>query len=249
MSPIILSSRIDPTSYTQAVAQIIEWANRGESRTVYAANVHMVMEAHDSLEFRAIVNKADLVTPDGMPLVWFLRRKGFPQQERVYGPTLLLKLLEATAKEQIPVGFLGSTGDILQKLTENMTTRFPRLIVRAQITPPFRSMSVDEDQQIIQEIKDSEVKLLFVGLGCPKQEYWIADHYGKIQAVMVGVGAAFAFHARVVQQAPDWMQKFGFEWLFRLMQEPRRLWKRYAQTNPRFISLMLRELLQKKGDI
>jgi N-acetylglucosaminyldiphosphoundecaprenol N-acetyl-beta-D-mannosaminyltransferase len=204
------------------------------------------MEAYDSQEFRKIVNTSDIVTPDGMPLVWALRHKGYPHQERVYGPTLMLKILDAASKEGIPVGFMGSTDEILHKLAENMTTKFPGLIVSIQIAPPFRPLSREEDQRIIEEIRDSGVKILFVALGCPKQEQWIADHYGRIQAVMVGVGAAFALHAGIVPQAPNWVQKMGFEWLYRLFQEPHRLWKRYLSTNPRFIFLIFRELIMEK---
>jgi N-acetylglucosaminyldiphosphoundecaprenol N-acetyl-beta-D-mannosaminyltransferase len=243
MAIFILSSRIDPTSYTQAVSQIIGWAKQGEGRCVYAANVHMLMEAYDSLEFCNIINTADLVTPDGMPLVWTLRLKGHPRQERVYGPTLMLKLLDAAAEQSIPVGFLGSTSEILLELSKRMTANFPGLKIVAQIAPPFRALSAEEDQRIIQQITDSGAKLLFVGLGCPKQEYWIAGHHGSLDVVMVGVGAAFAFHAGVVRQAPPWMQKMGLEWLFRLKQEPQRLFRRYAYTNPRFLFLICRELL------
>ena len=233
MNPYILSSHIDPTSYTQAVSQIIAWANRGEYHSVFAANVHMLMEAYDSPVFRHVVNSADLVTPDGMPLVWALRLKGYPNQERVYGPTLMLYLLDAASKAGIKVGFFGSTEKILDKLSEKVKIEFPGLIVGVQIAPPFHPLSTEEDQRIIQQVIDSGVKLLFVGLGCPKQEYWIADHYGNLPTVMVGVGAAFAFYAGAIRQAPEWIQKMGLEWLFRLKQEPRRLWKRYALTNPR----------------
>jgi N-acetylglucosaminyldiphosphoundecaprenol N-acetyl-beta-D-mannosaminyltransferase len=248
MSSSILALHIDPTSYVIAVTQIIGWAKQGESRSVFAANVHMVMEAHDHADFQKIVNAADLVTPDGMPLVWELRHQGYTGQERVYGPTLMLRLLEAAAQEGITVGFLGATEDVLQKLTSRMEDSYPGLSVHAQIAPPFRPLSSEEDQQIIQQVNDSGVKILFVGLGCPKQERWISEHRGKIQAVMAGVGAAFALHAGTVRQAPTWMQKLGFEWLFRLSREPRRLWKRYVLTNPRFISLIVRErLLEKIG--
>jgi len=228
------------------VDSVINWANRSESRSVYAANVHMVMEAYDHADFRQIMNAADMVTPDGMPLVWALRLKGIKHQQRVYGPTLMLEILASAAKEGIPVGFLGSTKDVLKKLTEKMMVRFPGLIVGTKIAPPFRMLTLAEDQEIIQQVNDSGVKILFVGLGCPKQEYWMAEHRGKIKAVMVGVGAAFNFHAGMVHQAPVWMQKSGLEWLFRLIQEPRRLWKRYLVNNPRFVILILIELLHER---
>jgi N-acetylglucosaminyldiphosphoundecaprenol N-acetyl-beta-D-mannosaminyltransferase len=246
MSSFILSTQITPTSYTQAVHLIAGWAKQQKSRCVYAANVHMLMEAYDSPKFQEVVNSADLVTPDGMPLVWALRRKGYKNQQRVYGPTLMLEILAAAAKEGIPVGFLGSSEDILQKLTQNMIARFPGLIVGFQNSPPFRPLNTDEDLLLIQKINGSGIKILFVGLGCPKQEYWIASQREKTQVVMMGVGAAFAFHAGVVRQAPAWMQRSGLEWLFRLTQEPSRLWKRYAYTNPRFAFLIVLELLLEK---
>lgn len=248
-TPAILSTHIHPTSYAEAVARVLAWAREGESRSVYAANVHMVMTAYDCPEFRDVVNAADLVTPDGMPLVWVLRRKGFPTQERVYGPTLMLNILEAAAREQIPVGFLGGTPELLSQLTARMTAQYAGLMVAAQAAPPFRALSDAEDAALIEQLNQSGVRILFVGLGCPKQEIWIAEHRGKVNAVMAGVGAAFAFHAGAVRQAPAWMQKLGLEWLFRLWQEPRRLWKRYFFTNPRFVCLMLREwLFRCKGE-
>ncbi|MDO9547165.1 MAG: WecB/TagA/CpsF family glycosyltransferase [Pelolinea sp.] len=247
MTVPILGLNIHATNYQSAIGLILTWSRSGESRSVFAANVHMVMEAYDSPKFQRVVNTADLVTPDGMPLVWIMRRKGYPHQERVYGPTLMLRLLDAAAKEGIPVGFLGSTKDVLQELTVKMKLKFPGLVVGAQIAPPFRPLTAEEDQILIREINGSGIKILFVGLGCPNQEIWIAEHRGKIQAVMIGVGAAFAFHAGMVRQAPLWMQKLGFEWLFRFSQEPRRLWRRYFFTNPRFLFLIVREVWLEKA--
>ena len=246
MSLTILDCSISPTSYVDSVSQILLWAQQGESRSVFAANVHMLMEAHDHPDFRNIVNSADLVTPDGMPLVWALRRKGFPQQQRVYGPTLMLEVLQKAAQENISVGFLGDTREVLQRLSEKMLERFPGLHIVAKISPPFAPLSAEEDKVLWNEINIAGVRILFVALGCPKQERWIAAHLGKIDAVMIGVGAAFAFHAGIVRQAPAWMQKMGLEWLFRFSQEPARLWKRYLVNNPRFAILVTLELLGEK---
>ncbi|MDO9301263.1 MAG: WecB/TagA/CpsF family glycosyltransferase, partial [Anaerolineales bacterium] len=185
------------------------------------------MEAHDSSEYRQVINSADLVTPDGMPLVWMLRLKGHPDQQRVYGPTLMLHVLEVAARENVAVGFYGSLPEVLQSLLARMEDRFPSLKVAYSFSPPFQEMSQEEEVEVVKRINDSSVRILFVGLGCPKQEKWMAEHRGRINAVMLGVGAAFDFHAGVKSQAPAWMQKIGLEWFYRLVTEPRRLWRRY----------------------
>ena len=203
----------------------------------------MLMEAYDSPEYSKIINSADLVTPDGMPLVWMLHLKGNPGQQRVYGPTLMLHILESAERENVPVGFYGSSPEVLQSLLARMKTRFPNLKVAYSFSPPFQEMSREDDAEIVKRINASSVRILFIGLGCPKQEKWMAEHRGKVNAVMLGVGAAFDFHAGVKAQPPAWMQKMGLEWLFRLITEPRRLWKRYLYHNPRFIILAIADLL------
>jgi N-acetylglucosaminyldiphosphoundecaprenol N-acetyl-beta-D-mannosaminyltransferase len=235
----ILGLGVDQTNYRSAVQGILDWALRGESRYVCVANVHMVMEAYDDAAFRQIVNAADLVTPDGMPLVWVMRWQGLRQQERVYGPTLTQSVLEAANREGIPVGFYGSTPQTLEKLKRNVQERYPSLKIAYLYAPPFRPLTPEEDEEVVRAINDSGTRILFVGLGCPKQERWMAAHKGRVQAVMLGVGAAFNFLAGVKPQAPRWMQRAGLEWLFRLASEPRRLWRRYLINNPRFVILAL----------
>jgi len=203
----------------------------------------MVMEAYDSPSYQQVINQADLVTPDGMPLVWMLRRMGYPNQERVYGPTLMVKLLEMANDESIPVGFFGSTTDVMSKLVQNVQRDFPKIQIVYAYSPPFKQLSDEEDRQVTESINSSGTRILFVGLGCPKQEYWMHEHRGKVQAVMLGVGAAFDFIAGTKPQAPSWVQKIGLEWLFRLLSEPRRLWKRYIIHNPRFIFLATKQLI------
>lgn len=239
----ILGIRLNPTSYTIASKQVLDWALAFESRYICAANVHMLMEAHDAHEFMEVVNHADLVTPDGMPLVWMLRLKGYPNQQRVYGPTFMLHVLEAAAGENVSIGFYGSTPEVLRSLLVRMQERFPSLKVVYSFSPPFQEISQEDDADIVKHIVASSARILFVGLGCPKQEKWMAEHRDKIPCVMLGVGAAFDFHAGVKPQAPSWMQKIGLEWLFRLASEPRRLWKRYVCHNPRFIFLAIADLL------
>ena len=194
------------------------------------------------VDFRNLINAADIVTPDGMPLVWMLRLKGCRNQQRVYGPTLMLHVLEMAAKENIPVGFYGGRPEVLEKLVEKMRAKFPGLNVAYAYSPPFRILSQQEDEEICQMIQKSGLRILFVGLGCPKQERWMAEHQGRIPAVMLGVGAAFDFHAGVISQAPLWIQNLGMEWAYRFLREPRRLWKRYLIQNPRFVVLALADL-------
>ncbi len=213
-----------------------------ESRYVCAANVHMLMEAHDSPEFQHVVNAADLVTPDGMPLVWMLQWLGYPQQERVYGPDLTLKLIEAAVMHEISVGFYGGTVETLARLTASFKEKYPNLQIKYSHSPPFRPLTTAEDESVILAVNASGAKILFIGLGCPKQERWMAAHKGRIQAVMLGVGAAFDIHAGQTSQAPVWMQHAALEWLFRLVSEPHRLWRRYLYHNPRFLVLALMQL-------
>jgi N-acetylglucosaminyldiphosphoundecaprenol N-acetyl-beta-D-mannosaminyltransferase len=243
VSHYLLGMKLDPTSYEEATKKIIAWAKGAESRTVCAADAHMVMEAYDSRSVRAAVNVIDMVVSDGMPLVWWLRAKGVKNQQRVYGPELMLHICQSAAREKIPIGLYGSTPEVDTALAERLLVRFPDLQIIFIKSPPFRPMNSEEDYVSTQQIVDSGVKILFVGLGCPKQELWIAEHKGRVQAVMFAVGAAFQLHAGLVRQAPHWMQNSGLEWLFRIIQEPRRLWKRYFVVVPRFISLVLLESL------
>jgi N-acetylglucosaminyldiphosphoundecaprenol N-acetyl-beta-D-mannosaminyltransferase len=239
----ILGMRVDWTDYQQAAVQILNWARAAESRYVCAASVNNVMEAYDSLEFLRIMNEADLVTPDGMPLVWGLRLLGARGATRVYGPDLTPTVLAAAEGARVPVGFYGATDGVLAKLLVEVRRRFPALEVAYAFAPPFRPLSTDEDERIVSAINRSGVRILFVGLSTPKQERWMAAHRGRVPAVMLGVGAAFDFFAGVKAQAPHWMQNHGLEWVFRLATEPRRLWWRYLKHNPRFAALFAWQLL------
>jgi len=242
MLPVV-GTPISLTTYSDATRCILDWSKSCESRYVCVANVHMLMEVQDSLDFGRVVRSADLVTPDGMPLVWMMRLKGHPEQQRVYGPTLMLHVLEAAQRESVAVGFFGSSPKVVQRLISEMYGRFPQLRVTYSFSPPFRETSSPEDAEIIRQINGSFTRILFVGLGCPKQEKWMARHQGRINAVMIGVGAAFDFHAGVRRQAPLWMQKIGMEWFYRLATEPGRLWQRYLYHNPRFLLLAAADLL------
>jgi N-acetylglucosaminyldiphosphoundecaprenol N-acetyl-beta-D-mannosaminyltransferase len=229
--------RVDATSYEDATDRVVDWAKRGESRYVCVASVNNVMHARDDSAYAAMMNNADLVTPDGMPLVWGLRILGVPHATRTYGPSLTPLVCERAAREGIPVGFYGGTPEVLERLHTELLSAYPDLNIAYSWPPPFRALTADEEAQVARDIDVSGARIVFVGLGTPKQEQWMVRHQGKLTAVMLGVGAAFDFIAGQKKQAPSWMQKRGLEWLFRLTTEPRRLWKRYLYSNPRFIGL------------
>jgi N-acetylglucosaminyldiphosphoundecaprenol N-acetyl-beta-D-mannosaminyltransferase len=242
----ILGVRVHATSYVDATARIVRWAEHGASRYVCCANVHVVMEAQDSPSFAKVLRSAALVTPDGMPLVWFARGLGLAQP-RVYGPDLMLHVCASAAAQQLPIGLYGSTDDTLAALQRRLHARFPELVIAYRHAPPFRATRADEDEAALTDCARAGVRILFVGLGCPKQELWMATHAGRLPAVMIGVGAAFAFHAGKVAQAPAWMQARGLEWLYRLSREPRRLAGRYLRHNPRFVARALPALLRQRA--
>jgi N-acetylglucosaminyldiphosphoundecaprenol N-acetyl-beta-D-mannosaminyltransferase len=239
----ILGTRVDGTSYEDTINRILTQASSGDYGYACVANVHMIMEAFDSEDFRKILNKADIVTPDGMPIVLLLRILGLKGQKRVYGPSLMKYLCEASALSNISVGLYGGTPETLMALVYNLLGCIPNLKVGYTYSPPFHQMSSEEDESIIKEINASKIKILFVGLGCPKQERWMAAHHARVRAVMIGVGAGFDFFAGTKKQAPKWMMQIGLEWLFRLFTEPNRLWQRYLYNNPRFIFLAIRQIL------
>jgi N-acetylglucosaminyldiphosphoundecaprenol N-acetyl-beta-D-mannosaminyltransferase len=235
--------RVDATSYEAVADAVLRWAAAAESHYVSFATVNGIMEAWDSNEFRRSMEAADLVLPDGVPLVWGLRLLGVPDARRVYGPDATIELLDGASRAEIPVGFYGAGGAVLRRLLAAVTHRFPRVRVAYACSPPFRELTPAEDERVVADIRQSGARILFVGLGTPKQERWMAAHRGRIPAVMLGVGAAFDFLAGVKPQAPRWMMRAGLEWLFRLATEPRRLWRRYLIQNPRFVLLFLMQLL------
>ena len=242
----VLGVRVDSTTYQGASELIASWASARQSRYVCVANVNNVMEAHDDPAYMAVMNDADLVTSDGMPLVWALRMQGIDGAERVYGPTLTAEFCAEAERRDISVGFFGGSPEVLSAMIDQIKTRWPRLRIAYQESPPFRPLSAEEDAAVISAINASGAQVLFVGLGAPKQERWMAEHVGSVRAVMVGVGAAFDYLAGAKRQAPMLAQRAGFEWLFRLATEPKRLWKRYAKHNPRFVFLFTRQLIQRR---
>jgi N-acetylglucosaminyldiphosphoundecaprenol N-acetyl-beta-D-mannosaminyltransferase len=239
----ILGTRVDATSYTHAAEQAVRWAHQAESRYVCIATVNNVVEGLEDSSYAKVMNDADLVTPDGMPLVWGLRMLGVPGATRVYGPDLTPVICRMAAAQGIPVGFYGGTDEVLDALTANLTRQLPELEIAYRHSPPFRTATPDEQWQSVETINRSGARILFVGLGAPKQERWMAAQKGQVSAVMVGVGAAFDFLAGNKRQAPRLVQQLGLEWLYRLVHEPRRLWRRYLYRNPRFVALFAMQLL------
>jgi N-acetylglucosaminyldiphosphoundecaprenol N-acetyl-beta-D-mannosaminyltransferase len=233
----ILSTAVSVTSYSSACDRILTWARAKKSCYIIAANVHVVMTAYWDLIYRQAVNDAALVTPDGMPLVLALRCLGHPEATRVYGPDLMLVCCQRAAQEQVSIYLYGGTDVMLHKLQENLRSKFSSLSIAGTYAPPFREPTPEEEQQDIERIHQSGATIVFVALGCPKQELWMARQQGHLKAVMIGVGAAFAFHSGEVKQAPRWMMASGLEWLYRLAVEPTRLWKRYLINNPAFVLL------------
>jgi N-acetylglucosaminyldiphosphoundecaprenol N-acetyl-beta-D-mannosaminyltransferase len=249
----VLGAKIDALSWDVAMDRLLGWAHARESRYVTICNVHVVVSASQDAGYREVINGSDMATPDGAPVAWMLRRQGFAGQSRISGPDLMWALCERAAAEYLPVYCYGSTEATLGLLDERLRATFPGLRVMME-SPPFRALTPEEDAAAVDRINTSGAGIVFVGLGCPKQERWMAEHRGRdvldesplrVKAVMIGVGAAFDFHAGTVQRAPAWMRDNGLEWLHRLLSEPGRLWKRYLVTNTLFIVGAARQLLGK----
>jgi N-acetylglucosaminyldiphosphoundecaprenol N-acetyl-beta-D-mannosaminyltransferase len=231
----VLGMRVDVTSYEECAEAVLELAAAGSGGMVCVATAHMAIETFDDPELRRIVNSAERVTPDGMSLVWALRKLGARGVSRVYGPDLLPEICARAAQRGIRVGLYGGAPDAVLRLRTVLQGRFPRLEVPFAWSPPFRELEPEEDARATAAIEDAGVGVLFVGLGCPRQERWMAAHRETLPCVQVGVGAAFDFLAGAKAQAPRWIMAAGLEWLFRLLHEPRRLWRRYLIGNARFL--------------
>jgi N-acetylglucosaminyldiphosphoundecaprenol N-acetyl-beta-D-mannosaminyltransferase len=244
----ILGMRVDAASYGAATRQTLAWARARESRYVCVASVNNVMHSWDEAPFRRVMNDADLVLPDGMPLVWGLRALGVPKASRVRGTNLVEALLDRLCAEGLPVGFYGGAPHVLEDLCRAVEARWPGLKVAYAWSPPFRPLTPREDERVVATLADSPATVLLVGMSTPKQDEWMALHRGRIPAVMVGVGAAFDFLSGYKRQAPLFIQRTGLEWMFRLATEPRRLARRYLTQNPRFLFLFGSQLLKARLD-
>jgi N-acetylglucosaminyldiphosphoundecaprenol N-acetyl-beta-D-mannosaminyltransferase len=231
----VLGVPIDVIGWDGAVDRIMAWGREREGRAVYLCNVHVAVTATRVPALASALGAGDLVLPDGAPVAWMQRRLGAAAQPRIDGPNLMARLLSAAERDALPIYLLGGSPAALATLEKELATRFPRLTIAGSYSPPYRDPTPEENQRMVAAINDSDAGLVFVGLGCPKQELWIARHRPAVHAVMLGVGAAFDFHAKLKPRAPEWMQRSGLEWMHRLCSEPRRLWKRYAFTNSAFV--------------
>ncbi|MFT3748756.1 MAG: WecB/TagA/CpsF family glycosyltransferase [Agriterribacter sp.] len=236
----ILGLRVNTGQYQTFVERITDLAFSGTSSYVCVANVHMLVEAYLDKKFAEVVNSADIITPDGVPLLWASRLLYGKKQDRVAGMDLLPDLLKRAERESLPVYFYGGTTEMLDNAQIFLAQNYPRLNVAGLFSPPFRSLTDAEQAAIEQNINNSKARIVFVILGCPKQEKWMGSMKGKINACMIGIGGALPVLIGAQKRAPQWMQKNGLEWLYRLSQEPRRLAKRYIITNSIFTWLLLK---------
>lgn len=244
----IISIQIDLLSYADALHGVLTIARNREPAYVCFANVHMVTEAHKDNGFRNIVNNARFCFPDGMPLVFYLKKKYKIVQDRIAGIDFMMDILTLCEQNKLSVFFFGSDETTLASLKNNVLKKLPELSIAGFISPPYGNIEDYDDDLHVQQINNSNADLVFVSLGCPKQEKWMAKNYNRIKAPLLGVGAAFEVHAGIRQRAPLWMQRTGMEWLYRIIQEPGRLWKRYLKTNTEFIYLFIRYYFLKSDD-
>jgi len=239
----VLGAPIDVLEWDGALSRIGTWAAARESRYVCVCNVHSVVMTKQDTGFMQVVSEADMATPDGMPVAWMLRLLGFAGQERINGPDLMWKYCARAAANGESIFLYGGMPATLDILRAKLLIYFPGLNIAGTYSAPFREMTSEEDSAVVQSINNSGAGVVWVSLGCPKQEKWMAAHRDRVNAVMIGVGAALEFHAGTTKRAPLWMQRYGLEWLHRLCSESDRLWKRYLVTNTLFIFGAIRQLL------
>lgn len=237
----VLGVRISALTMVDAVETLEKWIDRRDRQYVCICTVNNIIEAQDDPAYMALVNNAGMRTPDGMPLVWLSHRAGHRHVTRVYGPDLMLEMCARSKMTGHRHYFYGGAPGVVEELAGNLARRFPGLHIAGIHTPPMLPLGAIEDQATIDKINASGADVVWIGLGSPKQDWWVANHRHLLDApVLIAVGAAFDFHSGRVRQAPAWMQRNGLEWLFRLSQDPKRLWKRYVITNSRFIGLLAR---------
>jgi len=242
----VVSLNVNVFNYESAIEQIIAMVNAGVGGYVCMSTVHMILESYDDPEYGAKVNAANMVVPDGMPVVWMQKLQGAREPGRVRANDLMMRLCEYAENNDLSVGFYGGRQEVIEAILERANINYPKLRIAYAYSPPFRPLTESEDMAVTEEINQKGPDILFMGLGCPKQENWMSAHKDRLRAVMIGVGASFDFYAGNVAECPSWLQNLGLEWLFRLYQEPRRLWKRYLILNPRFVWHASRQLAQLK---
>ena len=242
----LISIPISTGSYTEFINSTIELAENKKSAFICIANVHMVIEAYKSESFAQCVKAADIITPDGMPIVKAINNLYSIKQDRVAGMDILPDLLSISEEKNLNVFFYGGTEQMLENSKKYFELTYPKLIISGMYSPPFRKLSKHEEEEITNMINASNASLVFVVLGCPKQEMWMCSMKNRINSVMIGVGGALPVLIGMQKRAPTWMQRNSLEWLWRLFQEPRRLFKRYFITNSVFLFLNAKLLLLKR---
>lgn len=232
----VLGTKILVTNMAQTVGIIEDELEALRGKYICVGNVHTTVMAHDDAHYHKVQAESAFVLPDGKPLSVYSRKHGYPDAERVTGPDLMLALF---ARENgLKHYFYGSSEETLAMLRDKLTKQYPHLKIAGMVSPPFRTLSSEEDVQAVEKINQSGADIIWVGLGAPKQENWMYDHKGRVNGVMIGVGAGFDYHAGNIKRAPGWMQKLSLEWLYRLLQDPKRLFKRYLVTNTRYLWLV-----------
>lgn len=240
----VLGVQVDAVQIPDAIARMERWIDeRRGSRYVAVTGMHGISESRLDPEFRTILGRAGMVVPDGMPLVWLGKFRGHRMRRRVYGPELMLEFCAATDARGLRHFFYGGAEGVADTLAARMQERFPGLVVAGTYCPPFRPLTPEEDADVVARINSARADVVWVGLSTPKQERWMHAHRHLLEApVMVGVGAAFDMHSGRLKQAPVWMREHGLEWFYRLVQEPRRLWRRYIVLGSRFVCNVSLEL-------
>jgi N-acetylglucosaminyldiphosphoundecaprenol N-acetyl-beta-D-mannosaminyltransferase len=240
----VLGVLVDATNLTEGTARVRRWIAEKERTYVCVTGVHGIMESQRQPDLLAVHNSAGMVTPDGMPLVYISRAAGYRACDRVYGPDFMLQICRESVASGYRHFFFGTTPSTLSRLTDRLCRRLPGLQIAGTYAPPFRPLTESERDEAVARINEASPDIIWVGLSTPKQERWMAEYRRYLEApVLIGVGAAFDFHAGTVRQAPRWMQPLCLEWLFRLLVEPKRLWRRYLLNNPQFIVLLAMQRL------
>jgi N-acetylglucosaminyldiphosphoundecaprenol N-acetyl-beta-D-mannosaminyltransferase len=241
----VLGVNVDAVQIDEVIARMRDWIENGKTaRYIAVTGMHGVMEARNDARFTRVLAEADLVVPDGMPLVWLGRLRGHELRNRVYGPELMLEFCHKTANTTCRHFFYGGDARVAEQLVESLAKLCPGIRIAGTYSPPFRPLTPQEDAEIVNAINLAAPDVLWVGLSTPKQEMWMGEHRDRLRVpVMVGVGAAFDFLSARKKQAPCWMREHGLEWLFRVLQEPRRLWRRYLLNGTEFVFLVALELL------
>ena len=240
----ILGIRFAVADIRSAVKAVLSDPGALSGQYICFANVHTSVLCEDDPNYRAAENGAAYVFADGAPIAFAQRMLGFSKAKRVAGPDFMERVFRATSDGRLSHFFYGSSKETLERLEKSLLTRYPRLRIKGMLSPPYRNLSRREDEDFLRRINEAQADLVWIGLGAPKQEKWMAEHKGRLHGLMIGVGAGFDFHAGTVKRAPKWVQLMGLEWLFRLSQDPKRLLFRYISTNPRFIYLAMRDWLK-----